>query len=163
MGAKYDAERLLDDVLAIVKANLNSKINEIQAEKQSLLGSANFVVPTIHEGAWFDSLDQKVSNFDPYVYYGVNDKTVIELASAEGAELTIFFTVVLHYDGDDVAMYRKMLRYIRALQEVISANFDAIPEVARLTVRTISPADLKDLDESTFHKIGGVAISTAIA
>lgn len=160
---QYDAERLLDDLLQVVKSKLNTKINEIQAEKQTLLGSGNFVVPNIKEEAWFDGLDERSANFDPYVYYGVNDNTVIELASAESSELSIFFVVVMHYNGNDATMYRKMLRYIRALQEIVRENFDAIPEVSRFQVRTITPNDLRDLDTSEFSKIGGIVISTAIA
>jgi hypothetical protein len=163
MGQKYDLERLLGDLLSIVKTNLNTKLNEIQAEKTTLLGAANFAVPPIAEGAWFDTLDDKTVNFDPYVYFGVNDNTVIELASAETSEFAIFFTVVLHNNNEDANVYKKMLRYIRALQEVVSENFDRIPEVARFQVRTVTPNDLKDLDGDTFHKIGGIVINTVIA
>jgi hypothetical protein len=163
MGQKYDSEMLLNDLFTIVKQNLNSKISEIQAEKTALLGDQNFVVPLINDKAWFDTLDDKTANFDPYVYYGLNDNTVIELASAESSELAIFFTVVLHYNGNDATMYRKMLRYIRALQEIVREHFDSIPEVARFQVRTIVPNDLRDLDTSEMHKIGGVVINTAIA
>lgn len=85
--AKYDAETLLTDLLSIVKSNLNTKLNEIQAEKAALLGDQNFVVPLINDSAWFDTLDEKTANFDPYVYYGLNDNTVIELASARVANL----------------------------------------------------------------------------
>jgi len=159
---KYDLERLLDDLLAIVKTNLNTKINEIQAEKTTLLGQGNFAVPLIDDNAWFDSLDERTVNFDPYVYYGVNDNRVIEQAGAEASEVQIFFTVVLHYDGSDTAMFRKMLRYIRALQEIVSENFDAIQCASNLTVSTMTPVDLKDLDGDTFHKIGGVVINTSI-
>lgn len=159
---KYDTERLLDDLLAIMKSNLNTKISEIQAEKDTLLGAGNFAVPLIDDNAWFDSLDDKTVNFDPYVYYGVNDNNVIELAGAESSEVQVFFTVVLHYNGSDASMFRKMLRYIRALQEVVGANFDAISCASNLTVSTVTPTDLKDLDGDTFHKIGGVVISTAI-
>lgn len=159
---KYDTERLLDDLMAILKTNLNTKISEIQAEKDSLLGAGNFAVPLIDDEAWFDSLDDKAVNFDPYVYYGVNDQNVIELSSADASEISIFFTVVLHYNGDDASMFRKMLRYIRAMQEVVTANYDAISCASSLTVATITPTDMKDLDGDTFHKIGGVVINTAI-
>jgi len=163
MNVKYDTERLLNDLKEIVQSNLNTKINEIQAEKATLLGASNFAVPEVHDDAWFDSLDDKTVNFDPYVYYGVSDNTVIELAGAETSDVSIFFTVVLHYNGSDAAMFRKMLRYIRALQEIVAENFDAIPCASNLTVKTISPTDMKDLDGDTFHKIGGVVINTAIS
>lgn len=163
MGQKYDTESLISDLLEIIKSNLNTKISEIQAEKTVLLGSANFAVPLIDDQAWFDSLDERTVNFDPYVYFGVNDNTVIELAGAETSEVQVFFTVVLHYNGNDANMYKKMLRYIRALQEVVSETFDRLPEVARFQVRTVAPNDLRDIDGETFHKIGGVVISTVIA
>ena len=159
---KYDVERLIDDTLAIVKSNLNDKLDEIQNEKDTLLGDDNFNLPRIDDKAYFDSLDDKVANFNEYVYYGVGDNAVIEIASAEASEVSLFFTVVLHYDGDD-RIYRKMLRYIRALQEIVSENFGEIPECSNFKVATISPADLKDLDGDTFHKIGGISISSAIA
>lgn len=160
--SKYDTEQFLNDLFLLVKSNLNGKINEIQAEKATLLGSANFAVPTLDDKAWFDSLDDKTANFDPYVYYGVNDNSVIQISSAEGNSLTAFFTVVLHYNGDDASMYKKMLRYIRALQEIVSENFDAFPEAGRMTVSAINPNDMKDLDGNTFHKIGGIMIQAGI-
>jgi len=160
---KYDAERLITDLLDLFKTNLNSRITKIQAEKQTLLGANNFDVPQIDDAAWFDALDDRVANFNPYIYYGLNDNTVIEIASAESSDLTAFFTVVLANDGNDPLISRKMLRYIRALQEISSRHFGDIAEASSLIVTTITPKDLKDLDTGTFHKIGGVAIKTAIS
>ena len=167
---KFDAEQLLDELFSIVKANLNTKITKIQTEKAALLGSANFEVPTVDDNCWFDSLDDRIANCNPFVYYGINDNSVIEIASAESSDLTVFFTVVLDYDGEDVAMYRKMLRYIRALQEIASENFDEISEASNLKVVTINPQDLRNIEQDddphnlpNFHKIAGIAIQTAIA
>lgn len=167
---KYDAERLLDDLFDIMKANLNTQITKIQVEKETLLGDKNFDVPLIEDDCWFDSLDDRVANCNPFVYYGINDNSIIEIASAESSDLTLFFTVVLDYDGDDKTMYRKMLRYIRALQEIASKNFSVISEASNLKVVAINPQDLRELEADedphnlpNFHKIGGISIQTAIA
>lgn len=160
---KYDVECLFDELFSIMKANLNDRITKIQSEKDTKLGDANFNVPLIDDNAWFDGLDERTANFNPYVYYGIEDNSVIEVASAESSDLTIFFTVVYHNDGDDVTMYRKMLRYIRAMQEVSTRNFREIAEASNLKVIALNPQDVKDLDSETFHKIGGVSIQAAIS
>lgn len=159
----YDAEQFLDELFGIMKANLNTQIDKIQTEKALLLGSKNFDVDRIDDNAWFDSLDDNVVNFNPYVYYGINDNSVIEIASAESSDLTVFFMVVAYYDGDDVAMYRKMLRYIRAFQQVSTRHFRDISDASSLKVTALMPQDLKDLDGDTMHKIGGVSIQAAIS
>jgi len=160
---KYDVERLLDDLFLIIQSGLNDQITKIQTEKAILLGDDNFEVKVINDDAWFDALDDRVVNYDPYVYYGINDNSIIEIAGAESSEVTLFFTVVAHYDGDDKPMFRMMLRYIRALQEIITENFSVIREVSNLKVSVIQPQDLKDLDQDTFHKIGGISIQTSIS
>lgn len=164
---KYDAEALLNDLENIIKQNLNNKIAEIQAEKEALLGSSNFNVPSVDENAYFDTLDGRESNWNPYVYYGVGDNSPIEIASAEASELSLFFTVVLTNDANDPNVYRKMLRYIRALQEVVSENFDEIAEASNFKITTLTPSDMRDMDGEDemglLHKIGGVAITTAIS
>ena len=163
MAAKYDAERLLDDLLTIIKSNLNAKITAIQTEKDILLGVNNFDVPSVEDAAYFDSLDDKVANFNPYVYYGIGDNAVIENESAEADEITAFFTVVLADNGKP-DIYKIMLRYIRALREIISENFGKIPEASNLQVITITPSNVIDQDgtEQTFHKIAGISLQTTI-
>ena len=162
--AKYDAERLLDDLWNIVKSNLNNKIEEIQTEKETLLGLENFDVPSVNDKAYFDTLDDDVVNFDPYVYYGIGDNAVIEIEAAEATEITAFFTVIFASDGSPKA-YKMALRYIRALSEIMSEHFSKIPEASNFKVTTIVPADLRDQDgtEETYHKIAGVSLQTAIS
>lgn len=158
----FDAEQLLDTLFAIMKSELNTRIAKIQAEKTILLGDANFDLKTIDDEAWFDSLDERTVNFDPFVYYGIQDDTIIEIASAESSDLTLFFLVVAANDNTAV-MPRKMLRYIRALKEIATRHFADIPEASNLKVVTVQPRDLKDLEAETFHKIGGIAIQAAIS
>ena len=169
MGAKYDAERFIDDLLEIFRTNLNTKIAEIQAEKAIFLGSKNFDLPTLEDNAWFDTLDVKTVNFDPFVYFGINDNALIEIESAEASDYTAFSTVILDYNGDDATMYKKMLRYIRALREIVSENFDTISEVSNLKVATINPTNFQDLDvdddnmDNSMNKIGGITLQGAIS
>ncbi len=158
-----DTESLIVEVFELVKANLNTKILEIQAEKQALLGDDNFDLSEIDEAAWFTSLDEEEINYDPFVYYGVANQELISEHSVTATNVTLFFTVVESYHNQTSVTYFKMLRYIRALTEVVNEAFDKIGATSDLEVNAINPVDVRDIELDTTHKIGGIEITTSFA
>jgi hypothetical protein len=159
---KYDVERAVSDILEIIKANLNDKIDEIQSEKDTLLGSANFSVDHVGADAYFDSLDERVANYNPFIYYGIENTEVIGEKGATIESMALFFLVVLHNTFEDANISKRVLRYNRALKEIIEENFGQIRDLGGLRVTTLKPADMKDLHTSHFHKVGGIIVNTEL-
>ncbi len=162
MFVRYDAETLLNDLFTIFKDNLNAQITKIQAEKDFLLGADNFDMPLIGDDAWLDSLDDRVANFDPFVYFNYSDQTIIEQPSAGASDYTIFFTVVKQ-EQDQLQSYKRMLRYTRALSQVSEKKFDKLTKASVITISELTPTNIS-LNENSddMHKLAGIAIQVAI-
>ena len=161
--ARYDAERFLDDILAIVKANLNTEITAIQAEKDILLGSSNFTLKTVSDNAYFDSLDEGVANYDPFIYFGIEDDPIVPMEGAGAENIRAFFYVVLHNSFKDKNVYKRMLRYARALKQITEKNFDKISQIGNIRVEAMTPTNFQDLESNTFYKMAGISLSLSIA
>ncbi len=158
-----DAELLLTKLENIMKSKLNDKITQIQAEKDALLGDKNYEMKLLDDTAWFDSLDEETANYDPFIYFGITSPDPIAVGGATAQEIGFFFTVVTSYDNESNINYRRCLRYIRALTEVVNENFDKVPATSNFEVSTLSPRDLRDIEFDTRHKICGIEVSTTIA
>ena len=157
----FDLESLLTIIETYIKANLNDKITKINAEKASLGFSPNLDAPLIKDDAFFLTLDDRVSNFNPYIYYGIGPSSV-DAIRGKAAKRPVVFMYVIHnaISGDDA--YKRMLRYIRALEEVMD-DMSGETELCDLELSTLTPADIQDLDTSAFHKVAGVEVTTTIA
>jgi len=160
--ARYDIERLLDDVSALMKASLNTKLAAIQAEKDILLGSDNFNVKQVNDKAWFDSLNEVVTNYDPFIYYGI---TVNEVTGEQGAtaeDVQLFIMVLVADNQADKFIIKRMLRYVRALKEIVQENFDKLQCTSKFRVETVAPQDVKNTESGAYHKMSGIVLQTAI-
>ena len=161
---KFDAERVLDALRDIFEAQLPAKITEIQTEKDALLGDANFQLENIPANSFFDSLDDRVANKKIYVYYGLGNHSVIQNEEAEGEDLTVFFYVIYDQQSDSTSAYKKGLRYIRALKEIMEENANEFSEMSSFELQSVLPVDIRDLDNGgeTTHKAAGINLTTAI-
>lgn len=161
----YDAEEFLDDVLSIVKDNLNTELTKISAQKAAKFGADPLTIKEIPDAAYFDTLSNECAEFDPYVYYGIADVGIIE-NHGEGAEnLDAFVFVVLLNEGSKQSPSKQMLRYIRALRSVMNDNKGKIKFVSQLKVGAITPVDMRDLEIDTHphYKVGGIRVTAALA
>lgn len=156
--AKFDGEVLLYKLADLIKSKLNDKLTAIDSEKGN-----DFETPHLSNDAYFDDLDEDVSNFQTYCYFGINNNALIEGGNTFGEDYNVFFTIVRAYEGNDGKQNRKMLRYIRALKEIVAENFDKYSAASLLEVIAMNPTNMKDVDNDTFHKLAGVVIRTAIA
>lgn len=160
--SKYDLENAISDIFNLVKSNLDAKIDQIQAEKDVVLGANNFTIEKINSNAWFDRLDDRVTNYSPFMYYNINQ---IETVSEYGATIktaSLYFLVVISLENENKNINAKMLRYVRALEEVINENTGKIKKLTKLRVKLISPIDLRDQDTSIFHKASGVTLEFSL-
>lgn len=163
MEIRYDVEQFLDDILGLVKTNLNIEIASIQAEKDTLLGSNNISIKTVENKAYYVSLDEGVANYDPFVYYGVENDQAIPMEGASAENVQAFFFVVLHNSASDAETHRRLLRYTRALKQIMENNFDVISQIGTIKVEAVVPTNFQDMESNTFYKMAGISLSLSIA
>jgi hypothetical protein len=121
MAARYDAESLCDDLEAILKAGLNTKIAEISAEKDDGLSLA-----TIEDDAYFfQTLGDRAANFNPIILYGVEDQDPRQQGEDVALRLTLVVMIIFSYSGqenvtgENRALGKMLMRYGRALEETL--------------------------------------------
>jgi hypothetical protein len=131
----YDVESLLRDVKTVLSTNLNTKINALNAEKND-----SITLKTIPAGAYFlQELSQVPINYNPYVLYGEQDNQPASEGTygATMENVTVSIGLILEDEGEDAGetpVY-KMLRYRRALKEVIEENFQILSGGNKLVVQ----------------------------
>ena len=153
----YDLETLLDDIETLVKANLNTKIAAINSEKNDSISLATID----SEAYFFQSLDGKQINYTPFVAYGISNFDSPEDGGHYGAaeiKVSIDVIVCLEDVGQDVNITKRMLRYQRALKEIIETNFDGLTSGVKLSVQNQLPIDVALLNSSNMHKAIGITI-----
>lgn len=159
----YDLECLLDGVEAILKAQLNAQIAAIEAEKIAGGYPATDVQPVdtdaYHRQTWSD----KILNMAPAIFYGVEDIQTVGLGPATAEEIKIFVEVVTVDSGMDDLGGRRLMRYSRAVKQVLEKNWDKIAP-GKCKVSQIRPLNFPvDSNTSEEIKVGGVSVITSIA
>ena len=157
--ARFDMEKVLDQYVSTLQDGLNTKINAINAEKND-----GITLLEVNTANYFDSLDDRIANCNPFLYYGIAGVELIEGNGDFGADVECFFTIALETQGHQAKIYKSMLRYIRALEETFINKLNSFPgEMSRPTIDSILPEDIRDQEGQGFAKIAGVLIKTSIA
>jgi len=145
-NGKYDVERFLTDVKSIFQTNLNTQIDCINTEKQTITEETNdnFAINRVSDSAWFfQQANTRVFSYPQFVVWGLLDLSL--QAQQHDASLinpTVFIEVCLPDRGEPVneVIIYKLLRYSRALQEIAEKNFDKLRGYGKIQVDTLSPA-----------------------
>ena len=149
-----DIEEIVFAIETFFKANLNNKLTEIDGEK------SDFVLKSIDTEAYlFGDLNDSIANFDPFFFHYVDDIVSIvtgpNIAKVVTHEMTIIFA-----DGseDKGTISRRVLRYLRALEEVASAAYFEIFSGTRVEISTLAPLTIQFNNSSVYHKVVGIQI-----
>jgi hypothetical protein len=151
---KYDVESFRDDIINLIKDNLDSKINEINLEKSdsnniSLVAAENY----------YNDINDQVLNANPFVHYGVlTAEPIGSVGIKTSLEVTIFVYVFIDM-LNAVGAETKVLRYIRALSEVIQCDFKKFR--ASLSIVQRLPAIVQH--NGSDFKVGGINITGTFA
>lgn len=154
MGKKLDIECFLDQTLAFLRANLNDKIAAIDLEKNDAI-----TTPPIPDEAYiFQSLDEGVQNYDPFIFYGIS-RVEGEAIDSANSELWSVEITVIKTDSDSKIVTRQLLRYGRALKEIFQENYYKINSVRqKLRVSSLEPISFSSQNSSNRFKAIGVEI-----
>jgi len=154
-----DAEIVLDDIQTFLKANLNTQIGVINTDK------GDFTLDTVaNEAYFFQTMNNRVSNFNPFVYFAVVDSAAV--TDREGGHLGVnyeFVVFVVSVDNsNDATFERRMLRYGKALMQLFVEKWDKISKPDKFEVSNVEPFPFKLQAGGSIYKAAGVNVKLAI-
>lgn len=154
----YDEELMIKDIETTFKAKLNAEIDCINTEKGEVAGNDLFI-PHIDEKDYiFETLDSRVNNHKGFfILYGIVDTPIREQNTNNFIEdLTVTVQVGTFDNGEKErsnTLY-KLLRYRRALKQVIMKNSDIFRSYAKPLVGSLKPDALPYERNRVILKIG---------
>lgn len=161
---KFDAEDILDTVLGVMTAGLNTQIAAIEAEK---IAAGKGLTPTlaqIDSGSYVEQTwSDEILNFNPGIFYGIEDVSTQSIGMAVAKTYKIFCEVIVIDDGNSVGCHKRILRYSRALEEIFETAFKDAIGGGKASVEQVRPISFKkDLDSSEEIKIGGISLTITL-
>lgn len=148
MASNVDIEILAADIETFLKANLNTKISAISSEKNDSIS-----LSTIDSAAYFfQSMDEKVANYDPFVLYGVVEMPISDpvmgCANLKGLTYQVIICMVDNKNDATKDKSKRALRYSRCLEELFASNYDKIHYGYKFYAQTLTPVPFTDLNSS---------------
>jgi len=154
----YDEELMIRDIETVFKAKLNAEIDCINTEKNVVLGDDLYIPHIAAQDYIFETLDSRVNNHKGFfILYGLVDTPIREVNLGNFIEdLTVTFQVGTFDNGEKErsnTLY-KLLRYRRALKQVIMKNSDIFRSYAKPLVASLKPDALPYSNKRVILKIG---------
>lgn len=157
MARSYGLEEILVDIKAVVYDKLNTKIDEINAEKND-----GITLSQVRNEAYIlQSLDGSEANFNPFIFYGADDISSESRGPNSSKKYSLFVLIVIADDGQDKNISTRMFRYLRAIEEILKENWNN-KGGAKIEVKSLVPVPLPSLNSSNPSRATGVQIETNI-
>lgn len=154
-GEQYDIETFRDDILAIVQANLGTKITAINAEKND-----GITITDIASENYYNDMSDQVFNISPFILYYLVNLESKTIGAMTQTLITMQMSVVFD-NTNQVNTESKVLRYSRCLKEVIQENFKKSASASALNIEQFLPVDLR-LNQGSDFKMGGIHVTATI-
>lgn len=157
----YDIENLLSDVKGILTSNFNTKLTAITSEK----GDSITLTAIDSSSYFFQTMNDRTANFvGPFILYGIEDLKSIPTprSCASATEVLISILVIVADQGQDLNIMSRMLRYSRALKEVIEENFRIVECCNSLEVQSLVPVPFQDINTGEPYRAVGILLKTVL-
>lgn len=156
---KVDIEVICIAVEAFMKARLNTKLAEIDAEKNDGLTCL-----TVPDAAYvFEYWGEEVSNFNPVVLYGFGGMDAVDGVGPGVIDLVRLQVGVVLNDNGAPDLVRRLLRYQRALKEIFTKDWDKVYGAVKFRVSGTEPFPLQLLHRQAPDRMIGVTLEFSIA
>jgi hypothetical protein len=159
--AVFDTEELLDSVRTILQANMATKLSDIDTEKADGL-----ILDDIPTAGYFINTIPPSLNVNPFLIYGV--QAVTPISSGPTVALAYSLFIIIGHAGlrnevnDDIQ--RKLLRYSRAVKEIMAEKFDSIsPGFSKIEVEEFPANPEIELNNNEILRVSGLVFSATIA
>lgn len=158
----YDIETLLDDLKNLLQEKLNTKIDAIALEKST--SEITFDMQQVQESSYhYQTWSDKILTQVPAIFYGIEEIQANGVGPATLEVYKIFVEIIILDNGNDPYTQRRLLRYSRALKEVLQENYDSFPWSNKTKIETVRPVSFSlNQDTSEEIHVGGVSITTAL-
>jgi len=156
----YDTETFFDELQTFMIANLNTQITAINTEKAD-----DIVLKSIDDSAYFfQSLDERVTNYNPFVFYGLAaDVESDGIGPAIAKKLRVHISVI-SFDLNLPSIGKRYLRYNRALEEIFLSKWDRVTNHAiKIKIRNPILIDFTLMNTSDLFRVIGVELEANIA
>lgn len=154
---KVDPEVLVYRVIDYLKANLNTAIAAMNAEKAD-----DTSILTVADQAYHvQTLNNEIVNTNPYLILGIDYPSSSSVGPATLKVVSVEVALILADDGAlDIA--RKMFRYGRVLEELFNNGFEKIHPNYRFKVNSLVPIPIRAIDSNDPYRAVGVEIVTQL-
>lgn len=161
----YDEENMIDDAVALFKAELTNEIDAVNLEKGAVSGDALFLDNISNQDYIFETLDSTVLNIAGYfVMYGLKTTNPTSPSIDNFIDgVTMTFLVATFDNGEENRQetLKKLLRYRKALKQVIMKNPDVFRGYAKPLVASLKP-DAFPFDRKNIILTMGVDIIASV-
>lgn len=139
----YDEEEMIRDIETLFKSKLNEEIDCINTQKNAVAGDVLFLDQIPADKYIFETLDSRLLNYRGFfILYGLMDTPIRESNESNFIEdVTITFQVATFDKGEKTRSNTlfKLLRYRRALKQVIIKNPDVFRNYAKPLMASLKP------------------------
>lgn len=156
--ARADIETFRDYFLGLIQANLAAKLAEINAEKADGITLTDFIA-----AQYTSDMNEKVMNYSEFVFYGFPE--ILTIPNPRGGfalDITMSFEVVFCAPDGGTVAENKILRYTRAMAEIVTESLRGNCIASDVTVEILAPVSLAENLRSQWTKIGGIQIRGTI-
>ena len=157
--AKFDLEQMLAGIETIMTDNLNTKITEINTERADTI-----TLDSVNASAFFlQTLDNTATNFNPYVFYGIQDIESEGIGPTASMLITVRVMLVVVDDASDLLIAKRMLRYLRALEETFTDNWNELENRAKIEIQQFAPIQFNEgINSSNRSRVAMVDLHLAM-
>ena len=145
-----DVEQILYGMDTALKSRLSGEIALINAEKAD-----GIVLLDVDDAAIFvQQLNDETINYDPYIIHGISNETISTAGRSSASTLGLFIVVAISSQNVD-NISKRLLRYSRAIKQVVLKEFDTFKPDLLAT----GPITFQDSNTGNFHKGVGLEFS----
>jgi hypothetical protein len=156
---KFDLEKLLVDLDAYFKANLNTKIAAINSEKND-----SIALEPINAGAFILWSNETINkSYDRFILIQPLDVVSNINGPYVSEQYSIEVLMFLQENYNRIDSWKEVLRYWRAIKEVGLQSWDKVAKGMQADVTSLAPISFSDNQSSTPLKVFGVRIDFTIA
>jgi len=158
--AIFDTERLTDRVKEIIQANISAKLTEINNEY-----SDTIILDAIPTSAYYLNSMDPDANENPFLVYGIDNVAISTAGPAAASRYSIF--VIVGHGGMrneyDENVQRKLMRYARAIKEIMKENFDQLGGYSNLEIEEYPSRPALQTKRGEILKVSGLVFTATIS
>lgn len=123
MAKPYGIEQVIGLIKSYVEDRLPGRLEQIDSEMND---GITLIVPSA--AAYFiQTLNERATNYNPFIFIGFTDPPEVSTAGPDRVKIyRIKIALVIANSGGDANLWKRLLRYQHAFDEIFAAGWDKI-------------------------------------